>query len=585
MMIVDLLMLDSTVPVDVPTEDSVSVTATMASVPVPVSTDKSTVPRRDRSKGMKQIRKALSEQKKVMKKLLDASEAQLIKSYQARCAPHGDPIDWEVLDKYSELHKSDPVNRHTENALASVPVDWLAEDRAYLQGLGYAYSNLLDICPRATHQASSGRCWLFAALNTMRYHIIRQFNLGDNFELSEAYLFFYDKVERSQYFLEKMLELRERPVHDPVIAGMCDDPICDGGTWGFFTNLILKYGMVPKTCYGESFNTLCTDSMNEMLHRKLSDYVHVIRSSKLSEKTLRRKIRDEFMPEIYSLMVKFMGEPPKTFDWAFHEKGETFESERDRGAYRCIPGLTPQTFYMEFIEPQARIRNKIVLRHDPREQSEYYRTFDVEHNGNMVGGRPDINLNVPWEVLSAAAVKALMNGDPVWFAADVCKDFNPERDLLAVESYDYEGALNTEFIRDKAAGLNNRLSIPSHAMALVGIDLVDGDPSKVRKWKVENSWGEFAGSIDPGYLLMTDAWFRQYGYEVVVDIDVLDEKTQEAFHRYEYDPIILPFNDPFGAVARSQRAYKFDTKMQAKFASESRTDPDPLRPRIPTFYR
>lgn len=546
---------------------------------------KSKVPRRDRSKGMKQIRKALTEQKKAMKKLLDASEAHLVKSYQVRCAPHGEPLDWDVLSKYSELHKSDPVNRHTENALASVPVDWLAEDRAYVQGLGYAYSNLLDICPRATYQASSGRCWLFAALNTMRYHIIRQFNLGDHFELSEAYLFFYDKVERSQYFLEKMLELRDRPVHDTVISGMCEDPLCDGGTWGFFTNLILKYGMVPKSCYGESFNTSCSDSMNEMLHRKLSDYLHVIRSSGLSEKTLRRKIRDEFMPEVYSLLVKFMGEPPQKFDWSFHEKGETFESERDRGAYRCVPGLTPHSFYADFIEPHARITSKVVLRHDPRAESEYYRVYDIEHNGNMVGGRPDINLNVPWEVLSMAAVRTLMNGDPVWFGADVCKDFNDERDLLAVEGYDYDRALNTEFVRDKAAGLSNRLSVPSHAMALVGVDLEDGDPSKVRKWKVENSWGEFAGSVDPGYLLMTDAWFRQYGYEVVVDLEVLDDATREAFHAYEFDPIVLPFNDPFGAVARSRRIDKFDAKMKAKFASKPRIDPDPLRPRIPTFRK
>lgn len=565
----------------------VTTTTTGTLVPVVSKTPRgsTSVPRRDRSKGMKNIRRALKDQKQAMKKLLDATETQLIKSYNSRCAPHGIPVDHEALIQYSKKHKSDPVNVHTENALAAAPVDWLAENRSYIQSMSYAYSNILEICPRATYQASSGRCWLFAALNTMRYHLIRQFNLGDHFELSEAYLFFYDKIERSKHFLEKMLELRDRPVHDGVVSGMCDDPICDGGTWGFFTNLIFKYGMMPKTCYGESFNTSCSDNMNEMLHRKLSDYVHVIRSSKLSERTLRKKIQDEYMPEIYSLMVKFMGEPPSEFDWTFHEKGETFESTRDRGTYRCIPGLTPHSFYEEYIEPHARIRNKIVLRHDPRPTSEYYRVYDVEHNGNMIGGRPDINLNVPWDVMSMAAVKTLMGGDPVWFAADVCKDFNDERDLLAVEGYDYERALNTKFVLDKAASLDNRLSVPSHAMALVGVDLEDGNPSAVKKWKVENSWGEFAGSIDPGYLMMTDAWFRRYGYEVVVDLDVLDDKTRDAFHTYEYDPIVLPYNDPFGAVARSQRADRFDAKRAAKFSVKSRTDPNLHFPRPTTFHK
>jgi bleomycin hydrolase len=503
-------------------------------------------------KGIAKIHKVVKEQKKLMSKLITESESYLVNNFKNRCAPTAEPLDHDTMDQYSELYHSDPVNSATQNSLASVPVSWLAEDRTYIKSLDYAYSNLLDICPRATYQAHSGRCWLFAALNTMRYNLIKEHKLNDHFELSEAYLFFYDKIERCLFFLEKMIELRHRPVHDVVVNGMTTmfTPVTDGGTWGFFTNLISKYGMVPKSCYGETYNTSCTDEMNEVVYEKVSIFAAEIRSSTRSDKYLQQKIREEYMPEVYALIVKFMGEPPQKFDWNYHEKGETFESARERGPYCSVRDLTPQTFFQTYLEPHARIGTKVVLRHDPRATSKYNRTYHVEHFGHMVGGKPDVSLNVPWQVLSDAAAKTILQGQAVWFAADVCKKFNAERDLLAVEGYDYEGVLNTSLEYSKSDGLDTHVSTPSHAMALVGVDLEDGDIAQIKKWKVENSWGEFSGSVDPGYLLMTDTWFRKYGYEVVVDLDVLDDETREAYQKYEFDPINLPFNDAFGAVAR-----------------------------------
>jgi len=87
-------------------------------------------------------------------------------------------------------------------------------------------------------------------------------------------------------------------------------------------------------------------------------------------------------------------------------------------------------------------------------------------------------------------------------------------------------------------------------MALVGVDVIDEDPEQVIKWKVENSWGEYGGG-DPGYLMMTQEWFSKYGYEIVVDPAYFDDKTRLAFSKYEFDPILLPYNDAFGAVART----------------------------------
>jgi bleomycin hydrolase len=504
-------------------------------------------------KGTATIRKTVKVQKKIVANLIAESEKYLVNHFTNRCVPQSDPLDSAMLTDYAAQHASDPINIATQNALASVPVSWLAENRDYIKSVDYAYSHLLDICPRATYQAHSGRCWLFAALNTMRYNLIKELNLSDHFELSEAYLFFYDKIERCFFFLEKMVELRDRPIHDLVVNGMMTSfsPVTDGGTWGFFCNLITKYGMVPKSCYGETFNTSSTDEMNEIIQRKVCTFASEIRASKVSDKTLQKRIKNKYMPEIYSLVVKFMGEPPQQFNWTYHEKGESFESVRERGEYRCIPDLTPLTFLHQFLEPHAKVSNKVVLRHDPRPSSEYYRTYHVEHFGHMVGGRPDVSLNVPWEVLSEAAAKTIMNGQAVWFAADVCKDFNHYKDVLSTEGYSYDKILNTNLDYTKSNGLDTFVSTPSHAMALVGVDMSDNDPTQIKKWKVENSWGEFSESVDPGYLLMTDEWFRKYGYEVVVDLEVLDDVTKEAFNKYEFNPIQLPYNDAFGAVART----------------------------------
>lgn len=502
--------------------------------------------------GVKKIKEIVKQKTNEIGKALKSSGDLLIKQFEARCAPLGDPLTPEQLEAYSQVHLEDPVNLATQNAIASTPIVWLAEDRKFVSQIDYAYSHLPEKCPRPTCQDNSGRCWLFASLNTIRYSMIEKFNLNETFELSEAYLFFFDKVERSLFYLEKMIEVRDRPIHDTVVNGMITyfAPTTDGGTWSFFVNLITKYGIVPKSCYGEGYNSRDTEGMNEFLFAKLGEFAMEIRSSKETDEELQKKVRFEYMPEIYSMMVKFLGEPPKQFSWNYHEVGEGFEDIRQRGTYRSVKDLTPDKFYTELVEPDLRPDTKVVLRHDPRDRFPDYRVYDVEHFGAMVGGQPDIALSVPWEVLSAAAARAVMDGKQVWFSADVGKSMSYEHGILSTEAYDFERVLNVKFAKDKADDLDVRISAPTHAMVLVGVDVEDEDPERVKKWKVENSWGEHSGGMDPGYLLMTQEWFSRYGYEVVVDLEYLDDKTREAFEKYQFDPIHLPFNDAFGAVAR-----------------------------------
>lgn len=502
--------------------------------------------------GIKAIKDDMRQKLDTLGKVFKDSEELLIKQFKVRTAPLADPLTTDELESYSEIHLDDPINLATQNAIASAPIGWLAEDRKFISKIDYAYSHLPDRCPKPTCQNNSGRCWLFASLNIIRYNIIAKLNLNETFELSEAYLFFFDKVERSLYYLEKMIEVRDRPIHDMVVNGMITyfAPTTDGGTWSFFVNLISKYGIVPKSCYNEGYNTQDTEGMNEFLFAKLGEFAMEIRESEMSDEDLQQKIREEYMPQIYSMMVKFLGEPPKEFNWNYHEMGEGFEEIRQRGTYRSVKDLSPIKFYMEFVDPDLRPDTKVVLRHDPRDRFPDYRVYDVEHFGAMVGGKPDIALTVPWEVLSAAAARAVMDGKQVWFSADVGKSMSYEHGILSTEAYDYEKVLNMKFAKDKAADLDVRISAPTHAMVLAGVDVEDEDPEQVRKWKVENSWGEHSGGMDPGYLMMTQEWFSQYGYEVVVDLEYLDDQTREVFEKYQFDPIYLPFNDAFGAVAR-----------------------------------
>lgn len=500
------------------------------------------------------------------------------KRYEIRTAPEGDELTAEDLARFTNYHHTVDAVKHTSNALASVPASYLAENRDVLKDINYAYSVTLDRCPRATSQDYSGRCWMFAALNAIRYPLIRRRQLSDTFELSEAYLFFYEKIERVHYFLEKMVELRERPLLDPVVYGMLTThrPVEDGGTFSFFRDLIVKYGIVPKNCYGENFNTRCTQEMNDILWQKVSEFAENIRSSSASSSNLRKKIKTEMMPVVYSLMSCFMGEPPKTFTWSYYEAGESYEDRRSHGTYHCIPDLTPKSFYDMFVLPEYDVRKKILLRHDPRKTSEYYQTYRSDHHGHMVSAPPGIAFNVPLSVFKYAAAKSISLGQPVWFDCDVIKDFNQEYSLLSTEAYNYDTLFGTTFPMDKGQMLTSFYAGPAHAMLLVGVDMPDEDvlesvgsegttagttetaavESKIddityRKWRVENSWGYADGEPDPGYLQMSDTWFDTYVYEVVVDIDVLPADVYAKYREKEYTPVILPYNDPFSDVAVS----------------------------------
>ena len=112
---------------------------------------------------------------------------------------------------------------------------------------------------------------------------------------------------------------------------------------------------------------------------------------------------------------------------------------------------------------------------------------------------------------------------------------------MGMHTFRYDQLLGVNFGMDKADRLNYGESVMTHAMVFLGVNLVDGKPNR---WKVENSWGDKSGQ--DGYYIMTDEWFGQYNYQVVVNRKYLTPEQQEMLTQ---EPIHLKPWDPMGSLA------------------------------------
>lgn len=470
---------------------------------------------------------------------------QLLMAEQLTAFPEGTEITDESLSAASSKHEKDERNVIAERIVTEVPLSYVAEVRDETKKIDYTYSNTLDRHPQATNQHASGRCWLFSGLNTMRFHLMRKFNLPDTFELSEAFLFFYDKLERCNAFLERLIELRDHDDNATELVALLSfaHPIGDGGTFEYFRNLVLKYGIVPKTCYGECYNSSCTNEMNDVLTKKLAQLTTIIRNKKSMNSDQLRKLKDnKFLPELYSILRKFMGTPPEKFDWTYYE--DSFGSNGPK-THHLVEDITPKQFFMEYVNPTYQIGDKIVLIHDPRKETKLYHKYITQFS-NVVGAKPNVYLPVTLDDMKKSAIKSIEGLEACWIACDVGKDFCSDRSLLSSEVYDLDHILNTDLSVSKEDQLRYRYSAPTHAMVLVGVDQDSEGNSK--KWRIENSWGTY-GEEDPGYLQMSDGWFDNYMYELVVSQSCVPEEVLAEIKKYE--DVVLKFHmlDPFGEVA------------------------------------
>lgn len=396
-----------------------------------------------------------------------------------------------------------------------------------------------------TDQKSSGRCWIFACMNAMRIPLMEKLNV-EECELSQPYLFFWDKVERANYLLNSYIETakKKEPIDGRLAAFLLANPAEDGGQWAMLVNLVEKYGVVPKHAMPESASTEASRRMNLTLNNKLREFCMRLRrmvdEGKTDEEIMTEK--NAMIEQIYRVVSICLGTPPQTFVWEYYDKDK---------AYRRIPentadGISPLDFYKQIVKPIFNMEDKLCLVNDPRATSPYNRLFTVEYLGNMVEGGKTLYINLPVELLKKFAANSIKAGEAVWFGCDVGKLFAGKPGIQDLEIVDYNTVFDVSVLGlTKAERLVYGESMMTHAMVLTAVGTADGTAEgKISKWRVENSWGEDRGS--KGYLVMSDDWFTEFTYEVVVDKKYIDEQVIEVLKQ---EPIVLPAWDPMGALA------------------------------------
>lgn len=386
-----------------------------------------------------------------------------------------------------------------------------------------------------TNQKKSGRCWMFAALNVLRYHVMKDMNL-ETFELSQNYTLFYDKLEKANYFLESILETLDEATDSRLIAHLLRDPLGDGGQWDMICNLINKYGLVPKSAMPESENSSATTDMVSVMTEKLREDACILRKGYIEGKTAEalREEKEAMMETIYNMLCICLGKPPKTFDFEVQDKDKNFHRDL---------GLTPQEFCRKYVK--VNINDYISLINAPTSDKPLHRSYSVKFLGNVREGREVRYVNVEPEVMKEAAIAQMKDGHPVWFGCDVGKELSRDGGRMDLNTYAKEALLNTTFSMTKGERVEYGQSLMTHAMVFTGVNLdEDGKPNR---WKVENSWGKESGK--DGYYVMTDEWFDEYMYQVVVDKKYLPEAV---IKEYESEPILLEPWDPMGSLAAAR---------------------------------
>ncbi len=383
-----------------------------------------------------------------------------------------------------------------------------------------------------THQKSSGRCWIFSGFNVLRPELIRRYKLKD-FEFSESFVHFWDKMEKSNLFLQGMIDLADRPLDDRRIESLLDEPLGDGGWWTSFTDLIQKYGVVPKEMMPETHNSSATWMMNKLLEIKLKEFGLDLRDRArdgAKEKELRRR-KHEALAEIYRLLVLNLGRPPQEFTWRY-------ETEDSTSIATYPEPLTPQSFLEDVVA--ADLTAYVALFNLPGK--DYFKNYTLEMSRNMYD-RPEFTvLNLPIDTLRAYTLKSILDSTAVWVACDIGQENHRAEGVLALDIYNYELLYETTFDLPKRDLIRLGLIGPSHAMAFVGADTIG---PRVEKWLVENSWGGEAG--DGGLWYMYNDWFDRYVWGVIIHERYLSEALI-ALSREE--PILLPPWDPLSALGR-----------------------------------
>ena len=428
----------------------------------------------------------------------------------------------DILKKISGAYKAEPSDKAISNALAATSISVLATNSENAAMIDTHFSVKVPT-KGITDQKSSGRCWLFTGLNVLRAKMIDKYDLP-SFEFSQNYLFFYDQLEKSNLFLQGVIDSADKPFDDRTVDWLFSNPLSDGGQFTGVSDLISKYGVVPSEAMPERYSSNNTSQMSQLLKLKLREGGLKLRDAYARKKPVQ-PIKVEILSEIYRMLALCLGVPPTEFEWTRCDaKGNVVSVEK----------YTPKSFYDKYVGEDLE-NNYVMIMNDPCR--EYGKVYEIEYDRHCYDGKNWLYVNLPVDRIKEIAIASLKDSTAMYFSCDVGKFFSRTKGTLDLDNFDYESLFGVEFPMDKKQRVMTHASGSSHAMTLIATDLdADGKPLK---WMVENSWGPAAGY--KGCLIMTDKWFDEYMFRLVAEKKYIPSDILEMMNQ---TPVKLPAWDP-----------------------------------------
>lgn len=433
-------------------------------------------------------------------------------------------ISSDMLRRLSATYENNATDKALRNAAANQDLEKLALNADARNSVDRNFSHRVP-SKGITDQKRSGRCWLFTGLNVLRSQIMREHNIPE-LELSQNYNFFYDQLEKSNLFLQGVLDYADRPMSDRMVDWLFANPLNDGGQFTGLSDNLSKYGIVPADAMAETFSSNNTTRLNSILSLRLREDGLRLRkmAAEGKSKTELQSEKEKMLGEVYRILARTLGNPPSEFTWTRKDKDGKIVSTRK---------YTPQSFYKEFAGNDLR-NNYVMLMNDPSRP--FHKLYEIDFDRHVYDGSNWTYINLPIEEIKEMAIESIKDSTAMYFSCDVGKFLDRERGVLDTEAFDYESLMGTTFNMDKADRIRTHASASSHAMTLVAVDLDEN--GKPKKWMVENSWGD---TPNDGHLIITDPWMDEYMFRLVVDKKYVPKETLKILKQ---KPELLPAWDP-----------------------------------------
>lgn len=439
-------------------------------------------------------------------------------------------IKW--LQKDREKYLQDPKNDVIRHALSSTTFNDVFKSLDKAEDTQFVFSIDVPTLP-ATNQKRSGRCWIFSASNVLREIIAKKCNIKGQFEISQNYIAYFDKIEKYNYFAQSLIQLVEQGAkHDDRKVAFLLSGVGDGGQWQMYVNLVKKYGVVPKSAFVETQQSSETAGSAQLCNAALREFASKIFKSWQANKEHDKlmKLKEDFVDKIFNILTCAFGLPPQSFDFEYIDKDDKYHIEA---------GLTPLEFFNKYIGDD--IDDFVSVINGPTKDKKYNQTYSIEYVNNVFGGKPVTHLNISFDRMEKAIISQLKDGEIVWFGSDVSHFGDRPNGIWDTNTFDYRTPFGVDKLFDKADMLDFYQAAMNHAMCIVGVDLKKGKPIR---WKIENSWGTDAGNN--GIYIMTESFFRAFTFQAAVRKKYLLKEELDAL---EKAPKLLPPWDPFGTLA------------------------------------